>query len=53
MLFTYRVIWSEEDQEWVGLCDQYPRLSHLDHDKQAARDGIQRLVENIEGMTDE
>ena len=27
--FTYRVSWSEEDQEYVGLCAEFPRISWL------------------------
>jgi predicted RNase H-like HicB family nuclease len=25
--FTYRVTWSEEDGEYVGLCAEFPSLS--------------------------
>ncbi len=28
--YAYRVIWSEEDQEFVGLCAEFPSLSWLD-----------------------
>lgn len=28
--YTYRVIWSEEDEEYVGLCAEFPSLSWLD-----------------------
>lgn len=31
--YTYRVIWSEEDQEFIGLCAEFPSLSHLDEDQ--------------------
>ena len=24
--YTYRVTWSEEDQEYVGLCAEFPQL---------------------------
>lgn len=27
--FSYRIVWSEEDTEYVGLCDQFPSLSWL------------------------
>lgn len=27
--YTYRVTWSEEDQEHVGLCAEFPSLSFL------------------------
>lgn len=28
--YTYRVTWSEEDQEYVALCAEFPSLSFLD-----------------------
>jgi hypothetical protein len=45
--YTYRVEWSPEDNEWVGLCDQFPSLSWLDPDKARALAGIERLVRNV------
>ena len=45
--YTYRVIWSEEDQEYVGLCAEFPSLSHLDEDQTAALNGIVDLVGQI------
>ena len=50
--YTYRVEWSDEDNEWVGLCDQQPSLSWLDPDKVKALSGIQRLVRNVVGDKD-
>ena len=29
-LYTYRVLWSEEDAEFVGLCAEFPSLSWLE-----------------------
>ena len=45
--YTYRVIWSELDQEFVGLCTEFPSLSWLEEDQSAALDGIVRLVGDI------
>jgi hypothetical protein len=28
--YPYRVTWSEDDQEYVGLCAEFPSLSWLD-----------------------
>lgn len=44
----FNVIWSEEDGEWVGLCDKYPSLSHLDKNKNKALEGIKELVKFVE-----
>lgn len=41
----FSVIWSEEDQEHVGLCKRHPHLSHLDPDREKALQGIKELVE--------
>ena len=41
---TYRVIWSEDDGEFVGLCAEFPSLSHLDQSQAEALPGITQLV---------
>jgi hypothetical protein len=47
--YTYRVEWSDDDNEWVGLCPELPSLSWLDPDKTKALAGIERLVRNVAG----
>lgn len=42
--FTYRVTWSEEDGEHVGLCAEFPSLSWLAPTPEAALNGIRRAV---------
>lgn len=42
--YVYRVLWSEEDQEYVGLCAEFPSLSWLADTQDAAWQGIRRLV---------
>ena len=42
--YTYQLHWSEEDQEFVGTCLEFPYLSHLDENPDAAAAGIQQLV---------
>src|SRR3546814_11768500 len=42
--YTYRVTWSEEDQESVGLCVEFPSLSWLDPDPGEALRGIMNVV---------
>ena len=42
--YTYRVVWSEEDEEYVGLCDEFGLLSHLDETPEKALSGIRALV---------
>ncbi len=44
--YTYRVIWSEEDLEFVGLCAEFPSLSWLEQDQEAALRGIVALVKD-------
>jgi predicted HicB family RNase H-like nuclease len=43
--YTYRVIWSEEDKEFVGLCAEFPSLSWLEAEQGAALTGMVSLVE--------
>jgi len=45
--YTYRVIWSDEDKEFVGLCAEFPSLSWLDDNQEKAFKGIVSLVEEI------
>ena len=45
--FTYRVSWSEDDGEFVGTCAEFPSLSHLDADQDAALRGIRGLVADV------
>ena len=42
--YTYRVTWSEEDQEHVGLCAEFPSLSWLEKTPEKALSGIRKLV---------
>ena len=42
--YTYRVTWSEEDQEYAGLCAEFPSLSWMDKSQDAAFKGIRKLV---------
>jgi predicted HicB family RNase H-like nuclease len=44
--YTYRVMWSEEDQEYVGLCSEFPSLSWLMPSLEAALKGIRALVKS-------
>lgn len=42
--YAYRVIWSDEDGEYVGLCAEFPSLSWLAKTQEAALKGIRRVV---------
>ena len=42
--YTYRVTWSEEDQEHVGLCVEFPSLSWLEVTPEKALKGIRNMV---------
>ena len=43
--YTYRISWCEDDQEFVGLCIEFPSLSWLAKSPEAALQGIRRVVE--------
>jgi len=45
--FTYRVTWSEEDSEYVGLCAEFPSLSWLEATPEDALKGIRTLVRKV------
>jgi predicted HicB family RNase H-like nuclease len=42
--YSYRVLWSEEDQEFVGLCAEFSGLSWLESTPEKALKGIRKLV---------
>ncbi len=49
--YTYRVTWSPEDGEHVGLCAEFPSLSWLATTPDAALKGIRRVVaQSVEDM---
>ena len=45
--YTYRVTWSEEDTEYVGLCTEFPGLSWLAQTPEAALKGVSNLVHDV------
>jgi hypothetical protein len=42
--YAYRVLWSPEDDEFVGLCTEFPSLSWLAPTQDEALEGIRDLV---------
>lgn len=45
--YTYRVTWSAEDGEHVGLCVEFPSLSWLATTPEAALAGIRKMVRSV------
>ncbi|MBP1133344.1 MULTISPECIES: type II toxin-antitoxin system HicB family antitoxin [unclassified Serratia (in: enterobacteria)] len=45
--YTYRITWSVADNEYVGLCTEFPSLSWLATTRTAALDGIEKLVREV------
>jgi len=45
--YTYRVTWSEQDGEHVGLCAEFPSLSWLADTPEDALTGIRNLVAEV------
>ena len=45
--YTYRVTWSAEDDEHVGLCVEFPSLSWLAKTPEDSLKGIRKIVEQI------
>ena len=46
--YTYRVTWSPEDGEHVGLCAEFASLSWLAKTPEAALKGIQKVVADMQ-----
>jgi predicted HicB family RNase H-like nuclease len=45
--YTYRVTWSADEQEYVGLCAEMPLLSCGGETREAALAGITQLVAGV------
>jgi len=45
--YTYRITWSEDDQEYVGLCVEFPSLSWLAETPEAVLAGIRNVVAEV------
>lgn len=45
--YTYRVTWSEDDKEYVGLCAEFPSLSWLAGTPESALKGIRNTVADV------
>ena len=45
--YTYRVTWFEDDNEYVGLCAEFPSLSWLAPTPETALKGIRKLVADV------
>jgi len=44
--YTYRIVWSDEDGEFVGLCAEFPSLSWLASGSEKALQGIRAVVKD-------
>lgn len=45
--YTYRVTWSEEDDEYLGLCTEFSSLSWLADKPEDALQGIRQVVAEV------
>lgn len=45
--YTYRITWSNEDEEYVGLCAEFPSLSWLADSQEATLQGIRTVVAEV------
>jgi len=45
--YTYRVTWSDDDNEYVGLCAEFASLSWLAATPEAALKGIRKVVADV------
>ncbi len=45
--YTYRVTWSPDDNEHIGLCAEFPSLSWLAPSPEKALAGIRKVVSDV------
>lgn len=47
-MIQFLTFWSEEDGEYIGVCNRYPSLSHTAETAEEAEFGIVELVRLVE-----
>ncbi len=45
--YTYRITWSDDDEEYVGLCAEFQSLSWLSKSPESALKGIRKIVGEV------
>ncbi|SES12229.1 protein of unknown function [Vreelandella subterranea] len=45
--YSYSITWSEDDQQFVGLCSEFPSLSWLSDTQEGALKGIAQTVQDV------
>ncbi len=45
--YTYRVMWSDDDKEYLALCTEFPSLSWLAETQEKALKGLRDLVKDV------
>jgi predicted HicB family RNase H-like nuclease len=45
--YAYRIAWSEEDQQYVGLCTEFSNLSCFAESPEDALRGVRNIVEDV------
>lgn len=45
--YTYRITWSTDDKEYVGLCAEFPSLSWLSKTPEGALRGIRKVIADV------
>ena len=45
--YSYRVTWSDDDNEYVGLCAEFPSLSWLAQTPEESLTGIRQVVDEV------
>ena len=45
--YTYRMTWYEEDEEYAGLCAEFPSLSWMARTPETALRGIRKVVADV------
>jgi predicted HicB family RNase H-like nuclease len=44
--YSYRVFWSDEDEAFIGICAEFPRMSNIDETPEKALKGIISVIGN-------
>lgn len=45
--YSYKVQFSEEEKKYVGICEEFPHLEHVNKDATQAMRGIKDLIKHV------
>ena len=45
--YSYKVQFSEEEKKYIGICEEFPHIVHVNKDSTHALTGIKNLIKHV------